>query len=177
MQKARRPGRAGRQDHSPHARHGQKERPQPAAGPLPELVDEARAFADIEAQRTGTQIVGRHTGKFAQIVVDRIMIEQVLLNLVKNGIEAMHDIPFERRHLTIQARRLDERMLEVAVADQGHGCRKRMSKRFLPPFTPPSRRAWASGWRSAARLSSFTRAGYGSKRAATAARLPLYRTD
>ena len=81
---------------------------------LAELVDEARAFADIEAQRTGTQIVVDLPKNLPNIVVDRIMIEQVLLNLVKNGIEAMSDVPFERRQLTLQARQVDDRMLEVA---------------------------------------------------------------
>jgi signal transduction histidine kinase len=63
-----------------------------------------------------------------RIVVDRIMIEQVLLNLVKNGIEAMGDIPFDRRHLTIQARVLDERMAgsrrrRSGAWSAGRGCR------------------------------------------------------
>ena len=40
-----------------------------------------------------------------RIVVDRIMIEQVLLNLVKNAIEAMSDVPVERRRLTIRCPR------------------------------------------------------------------------
>ena len=101
---------------------------------LAELVDEARAFADIEAQRTGTQIVVELPENLPRIVVDRIMIEQVLLNLVKNGIEAMHDVPAERRRLLIQARLADERMLEVAVFDHGHGLAEEDSERIFAPF-------------------------------------------
>jgi len=101
---------------------------------LAELVDEARAFADIEAQRTGTQIVVELPENLPRIVVDRIMIEQVLLNLVKNGIEAMHDVPAERRRLLIQAHLADERMLEVAVFDHGHGLAEEDSERIFAPF-------------------------------------------
>jgi PAS domain S-box-containing protein len=101
---------------------------------LQELIDETRAFADIEAQRSGTQIAVRIPENLPRIVVDRIMIEQVLLNLVKNGIESMGDIPFDRRHLTIQARVLDERMLEIAVADQGHGLPEEDVERIFAPF-------------------------------------------
>ncbi|MFZ2267251.1 MAG: PAS domain S-box protein [Azonexus sp.] len=101
---------------------------------LAEIVDEARAFADIEAQCTGTQIVVELPENLPRIVVDRIMIEQVLLNLVKNGIEAMGDVPFERRRLTIQARLVDERMLEVAVSDQGHGLAEEDMERIFTPF-------------------------------------------
>jgi hypothetical protein len=101
---------------------------------LQELVDEARAFADIEAKRTGTQIIVDLPDKLPKIVVDRIMIEQVLLNLVKNGIEAMNDVPFERRRLTIQAQVVDERMLEVAISDQGHGLNEDDMDRIFAPF-------------------------------------------
>jgi len=101
---------------------------------LGDLVDEARAFADIEAQRTGTQIVIDIPENLPNIVVDRIMIEQVLLNLIKNGIEAMSDVPFERRRLTIQARLADERMLEVAVIDRGHGLDEVDVEKIFAPF-------------------------------------------
>jgi signal transduction histidine kinase len=62
------------------------------------------------------------------------MIEQVLLNLVKNGIEAMHDIAFERRKLSIQARPIDGRMLEIAVSDQGHGLDEADMEKIFAPF-------------------------------------------
>ncbi|MDE2441802.1 MAG: PAS domain S-box protein [Betaproteobacteria bacterium] len=101
---------------------------------LSELIDEARAFADIEAQRTGTQIIVDLPENLPRIVVDRIMIEQVLLNLVKNGIEAMGDVPVERRQLTLQAGLLDERMLEVTVADHGHGLAVEDAEKIFAPF-------------------------------------------
>jgi PAS domain S-box-containing protein len=101
---------------------------------IEELVDEARAFADIEAQRTGTQIIVDIPENLPKIVVDRIMIEQVLLNLLKNGIEAMNDVPFDRRRLTIQAKPVDERMLEIAVADQGHGLDEADIEKIFAPF-------------------------------------------
>jgi len=101
---------------------------------LAEIVDEARAFADIEAQRTGTQIVVELPENLPRIVVDRIMIEQVLLNLVKNGIEAMSDLPFERRRLFIRAHLADERLLEVNVSDQGHGLAEEDMEKIFAPF-------------------------------------------
>lgn len=105
---------------------------QPVA--LAELVDETRAFADIEAQRTGTQIVVDLPENLPKIVVDRIMIEQVLLNLVKNAIEAMSDVPVERRQLSIRARLLDDRMLDVSVTDQGHGLAEEDMEKIFAPF-------------------------------------------
>ncbi|MBK8889373.1 MAG: PAS domain S-box protein [Dechloromonas sp.] len=101
---------------------------------LVELLEEARAFGDIEAQRTGTQIVVDLPENLPRIDVDRIMIEQVLLNLVKNGIEAMHDTPFASRRLEISARQLDARWLQVEVADQGHGLADEDVEKIFAPF-------------------------------------------
>ena len=99
-----------------------------------DLVDEARAFTDIEAQRSGTQIALNIPEDLPRIVVDRIMIEQVLLNLVKNGIEAMNSVPFDRRHLSIDAKVIDDRMLEISIADHGHGLAEEDAERIFTPF-------------------------------------------
>ena len=103
---------------------------------LAQLIDEARAFADIEAQRSSTQLVIDIPENLPRIVVDRIMIEQVLLNLIKNGIEAMYDTPVEQRRLSIRARQLDQRLVEVTVADRGHGMAAGdIDKIFMPFYT------------------------------------------
>ena len=101
---------------------------------LDELIEETRAFADIEAQRTGTQIIVRLPENLPKILVDRIMIEQVLLNLIKNAIEAMSGIPVERRQLIIDAAQVDERMLEVTVSDHGHGLAEGDLERIFTAF-------------------------------------------
>ncbi len=101
---------------------------------LADLLDETRAFADIDAQRTGTQIIVDFPENLPNIVVDRIMIEQVLLNLIKNAIEAMSDVPIERRQLTLHAMAVDDRMLEVTVADQGHGLTEEDIEKIFTPF-------------------------------------------
>ena len=101
---------------------------------LGELVDEARAFADIEAQRSSTQLQVIIPKNLPKIVVDRIMIEQVLHNLIKNGIEAMHGTPIERRKLSIEARQVDDRLVEVSITDQGHGIREGDDENIFAPF-------------------------------------------
>ncbi len=101
---------------------------------LADLVDEARAFADIEAQKAGAHIVVDIPEALPRVVVDRIMIEQVLLNLLKNGIEAMHQLLPEQRRLTIHAEPVDERMLEVAISDRGHGLSALDMEQIFVPF-------------------------------------------
>ena len=111
-----------------------KSEPRREAVALAELIDETRAFADIEAQRTGTQIVVDLPQNLPKIRVDRIMIEQVLLNLIRNGMEAMTDVRPDKRQLLIQARPVAGRQLEVSVADQGHGLPEDDVERLFAPF-------------------------------------------
>lgn len=69
-----------------------------------------------------------------RIHADRIQLQQVMLNLVRNGFEAMHDTPSEDRCLTVESRQLDPRSIEVRVSDQGVGCDTRYLDRLFEPF-------------------------------------------
>ncbi|MDE2585392.1 MAG: PAS domain S-box protein, partial [Betaproteobacteria bacterium] len=79
---------------------------EPNRGPaaLADIVEETLGFADIEARKQAVEIRLDLPPDLPEVFVDRIMIEQVLLNLVKNGIEAMRDTPQPERQLTVSAR-------------------------------------------------------------------------
>ena len=106
---------------------------------LADLVDETLALANIEAHKAQVEITLDIPADLPKVIADRIMIEQVLLNLVKNGIEAMHSVALEERNLVIGAQIVDERMLEISVADRGSGLQeKEMEKIFAPFYTTKS---------------------------------------
>jgi signal transduction histidine kinase len=52
---------------------------------------------------------------------DRVHLQQVLLNLALNGMDAMAAVPDSRRRLVVRTARIDDRFVEVAVSDSGHG--------------------------------------------------------
>ncbi|MEJ7806760.1 MAG: ATP-binding protein, partial [Telluria sp.] len=58
---------------------------------------------------------------------------QVLLNLTRNGIEAMQDVAPERRILHIDAT-LVQGQVSVAVSDHGHGISAQVAERLFSPF-------------------------------------------
>ncbi len=68
------------------------------------------------------------------LFVDRIMVEQVVLNLVKNGIEAMQGFAADRRELDVEAHVADDRHVELSVSDRGHGLPADAGNKLFVPF-------------------------------------------
>ncbi len=69
-----------------------------------------------------------------EIFADRVMIEQVLLNLVKNGIEAMREIPEAQRELKIEGRVNLDNDVEIRVHDRGTGLSQSQQEQLFSPF-------------------------------------------
>ena len=67
------------------------------------------------------------------ILGDRIQLQQVILNLVANGIDAMRDTPSENRTITIRTSRA-ERFAELSVSDRGPGIPEDKFKGIFEPF-------------------------------------------
>ena len=111
-----------------------KSEPVRAPAALAEIVEEAIGFAEIEARKAAVAIQVSIPPDLPPVFADRIMIEQVVLNLVKNGIEAMQQTPPEVRTLNLAARLDGEGMVEVAVADRGCGMTDGQVERLYTPF-------------------------------------------
>jgi PAS domain S-box-containing protein len=111
-----------------------KSEPQCALAALADIVDDAIGFADIEARKAGIAIDVAIPRDLPPVNVDRIMIEQVVLNLVKNGIEAMAQTPRQRRRLAVAAGCNDEGQVEVEVRDNGHGIGSGEAEKLFTPF-------------------------------------------
>jgi hypothetical protein len=111
-----------------------KSEPRRSALDLAEVLEDALGFADIDARRTGARIVTEIEPGLPAAFADRIMIEQVLLNLIRNGLDAMSDVPRPERVLTIRVRAYGATALEVAVIDRGHGISEEGRRQLFTPF-------------------------------------------
>jgi signal transduction histidine kinase len=100
-------------------------------GVVRETVDFLSALAiarQIELTSLTTQIA-------LPILGDRIQLQQVVLNLVMNGIEAMKDTPPEHRSISIRSSRV-EKFAELSVSDRGPGIPEdKLNEVFEPFFT------------------------------------------
>jgi two-component system sensor histidine kinase DctS len=81
------------------------------------LIDSVLPLVRLQARKSGTRIELDLRPPMPRVRVDRTMVEQVLLNLARNGIQAMEaDTPLDQRVLTLRVR-----MAPSATLDSGHG--------------------------------------------------------
>lgn len=98
---------------------------------LARLVSEASALAFVGAGSQAVDLTIK-IGEDDLVLVDRVQIQQVLLNLIRNAIEAMDERPHGR--LTISGLRRDPGFIEVIVSDSGPGLAPEISANLFAPF-------------------------------------------
>jgi len=99
---------------------------------LQRLITEASALALVGAGDQNIEVDVRLDPQADRVLVDRIQIQQVLLNLIRNAIEAMADSPVRR--LLIYSEREADGLVRVTVADSGPGIAEDVSQRLFEPF-------------------------------------------
>lgn len=111
-----------------------KSEPRRAAVPVAAILDDALGFVDLDTQRRGIRLALDVAPGLPDVHADRILIEQVVLNLVRNGFDAMKDTEPDERMLTVRARASGERAVEIAIIDRGHGIDGEDRERLFQPF-------------------------------------------
>jgi two-component system, LuxR family, sensor kinase FixL len=99
---------------------------------LSKLIEEANALALVGAKEHGVRVRLQIDRTQDLIFADKVQIQQVLLNLLRNAIEAVADQ--DRRELVISTRPSDDDMVEVSVADTGAGINAAISAQLFQPF-------------------------------------------
>lgn len=96
------------------------------------LVEEAAALGLVGARELGVALKFRLDPANDLVVADRVQIQQVLVNLLRNAMEAMSES--ERRELSVTAASAGDGMIEIAVADTGSGFAEGISTNLFQPF-------------------------------------------
>jgi two-component system, LuxR family, sensor kinase FixL len=111
---------------------------------LAKLIEEASALALVGGKEKGVRVELRLDPQARLVLADRIQIQQVLLNLIRNAIEAMQDGP--RRELVIATRApAGDRMVEVEVRDTGPGIAPDVADRLFQPFVSTKKHGMGVG--------------------------------
>lgn len=100
--------------------------------PLRTLVEDAAGLAVILARHHPVDLAFLFDPKAARVMANRVQIQQVLVNLMRNAIEAMRDRPAPRK-LTVSTKRLGG-LVEITVADNGPGIATGVVRTLFDPF-------------------------------------------
>ena len=95
------------------------------------LIEEACALALIGAKERNIHIALHVAQDLPDVMVERVQIQQVLLNLVRNAVEAMEHQP--RRELAVTAA-VQDAIVQISVSDTGPGVRPDIAARLFQPF-------------------------------------------
>ena len=102
-------------------------------------------LVSAEAQRNRVLLRTELSNDLPLVLGDRIQLQQVILNLIMNAIEAMRGIDQTQRKVLVVSRKDESKGALVEVHDLGAGLGDLRLNAFLTPSTRPSPMAWESG--------------------------------
>ena len=88
---------------------------------LNKLVREVITFVEPDINQAEVMLVLKFDDRSPAVLVDKIQMQQVLVNLIRNAIDAMREIPASQRKLTVSTRILQDGWTETVVCDSGKG--------------------------------------------------------
>lgn len=109
--------------------HGQTDR---HVENLPRLINEANALALVGSREHGIEVQVDLDPAARSVLVDRIQIQQVLVNLIRNAIDAMAGSRL--RLLRVSSRKMPEGFIRVTVGDTGSGIGESVAAQLFQPF-------------------------------------------
>jgi PAS domain S-box-containing protein len=99
-----------------------------------EVIREVATLAEAEARRARAKLRTEFAGNLPRVLGDRVQLQQVVLNLLLNGLEAMHAVVGRPRELVISTQRESTDRVRVAVQDSGSGLDPQLANRIFEAF-------------------------------------------
>ena len=107
------------------------------------LVEEASALALVGAKDQGIRVQFQFDPTIDLVLADKVQIQQVLLNLMRNAIEAMEQS--KTRELTVSTASAENDMIAISVADTGPGISPEIASQLFQPFITTKRHGMGVG--------------------------------
>jgi signal transduction histidine kinase len=99
-----------------------------------ETIRDVLVLVRDEAKRNSVEMGTRFADDLFPVSGDRVQLQQVVLNLLMNGIEAMSGMDEGARQMTITTRSIDEGQIQVTVQDAGTGIDPNVLGKIFDPF-------------------------------------------
>jgi two-component system sensor kinase FixL len=98
------------------------------------LLSEVFMLAEMDTRSHGIPLVLQAPASLPRVQADPIQLQQVLLNLIRNAVDAMDDLPDKHRGIVVRATVTADDEVELAVVDHGPGIAPEHRPQLLNPF-------------------------------------------
>jgi len=102
---------------------------------IDDVINEIKDLLATEARLKSVRLIVLLEPDLPPVVVDRIQIQQVLLSLIRNAVEALENTAREHREVKVRTALRRDGSIEVAVADTGPGVTVAIEDRMFLPFS------------------------------------------
>jgi len=99
---------------------------------IKKLIEEASALALVGAKDKGVRVRFAFAPRLNYVLADKVQVQQVLLNLIRNAIDAMETAPM--RELVVATSPAPDNMVDISVADTGGGIAPEIADQLFQPF-------------------------------------------
>lgn len=110
------------------------QQPQPVVLNVQRMIEEIVGFLEADARQHNARVRFDIAEDLPAIRGDAIQLQQVILNLVRNGLEAMSPVESNVREVILAARRSDPEGIVISVSDSGTGMIPKVADRAFEPF-------------------------------------------
>jgi two-component system sensor kinase FixL len=98
------------------------------------LIEDLMVFAEPDARVNDIRIRVEHDEGLPQVACDPVQIQQVLLNLIRNAIDATNEAAAANREISLRARKDESGAIEISVEDHGVGISPQVAENLGNPF-------------------------------------------
>ena len=110
---------------------------------LNSVMEEAIGLAAVGSADANTKMIVELDRELPAVQIDKIQVQQVVINLVRNAVEAMQSV--DRRELTITTSADQENGVEVTISDTGPGLPPEVAARIFHPFVTTKEKGMGIG--------------------------------
>jgi len=122
-----------------------KEEPQRLMVDINTIIEETILLLAPEAKKSRVSIELNLDRTLKKVPIQTIQIQQVIINLAQNAIEAMSEVTENRRHLTITTAAAGNNAITVTIADTGPGIEHKVAEQLFNPFVTTKTRGMGLG--------------------------------
>lgn len=109
------------------------------------VVDDVLNLIAADARAEAIPVSTQYAPDLPPVTGDALQLQQVLLNLTRNAVDAMRDGPAKQQGIRIRTGRIDPQTVHVEVTDHGHGVPPQLASRIFHPFVTTKREGLGVG--------------------------------